>query len=63
LPAAVFKEGSRLRGDTSMLFLKLGLLALSSGLWCAGLVDQFHSLAATSKYLVISLAMVAIALF
>jgi hypothetical protein len=45
------------------LLLKHVLLALGSALWFAGLADQFPSFAAIATYLVISLMMVALAVF
>jgi hypothetical protein len=42
--------------------VKYGLIAVSSGLWLSGLVDQFHSLAAVAKYVGISALMVALAM-
>jgi hypothetical protein len=42
--------------------LKYGLLALGSGAWVVGLVDQLYSSAAAMKYLLMSLLMVAVAI-
>jgi hypothetical protein len=41
--------------------LKYGLLTLGTGVWTVGLIDQLSSSAATMKYLVMSLLMVAVA--
>ena len=41
--------------------VKYGLITLAVGLWGFGLVDQLYSSAATMKYLLMSLLMVAIA--
>ena len=41
--------------------MKYGLLTLGSGAWAFGLVDQLYSSAATMKYLLMSLLMVAVA--
>jgi hypothetical protein len=41
--------------------MRYGLLALGSGAWAFGLVDQLYSSAATMKYLLMSLLMVAVA--
>ena len=40
--------------------LKYGLLAVGSVAWTFGLVDQLYSSAATMKYLLMSLLMVAV---
>ncbi len=42
-------------------FVKYGLLSVALALWGFGLVDQLYSSAATMKYLLMSLLMVAIA--
>ena len=42
-------------------FVKYGLVSLALVLWGVGLVDQLYSSAATMKYLLMSLLMVAIA--
>ena len=42
--------------------LKVGLLTLGSSVWLFGLVDQLYSSAATMKYLLMSLLMVAVAI-
>ena len=41
--------------------IKYGLLTVALALWGFGLVDQFYSSAATMKYVLMSLLMVAIA--
>lgn len=41
--------------------VKYGLLALGSVAWTFGVVDQLYSSAATMKYLLMSLLMVAVA--
>jgi hypothetical protein len=41
--------------------VKYGLLTAGSGVWVVGLVSQLSSADATLKYLVVSLAMVAVA--
>lgn len=43
--------------------LKYGLVAVSAGLWMFGLSDQLHSLDMTARYLVVSGALVAAAVF
>ena len=45
-----------------MALIKYGLITVSSGLWLSGLVEQFHSLAAVGKYVIISALMVALAM-
>ena len=45
-----------------MALIKYGLIAVSSGLWLSGLVDQFHSLTAVGKYVGISALMLVLAL-
>jgi hypothetical protein len=42
--------------------IKIGLLTVGSGVWVIGLVDQLYSSAATMKYLLMSLLMVAVAI-
>jgi hypothetical protein len=42
--------------------IKYGLIAVSSGLWLSGLVDQLHSLTAVGKYVGISALMLVLAL-
>lgn len=44
-------------------FLKYGLLVLLSALWLFGLSDQLHSMDLTARYLALSLAIVAVAMF
>lgn len=50
-----------LRRWTSMPGIKYGLLTLGTGVWTFGLVDQLYSSAATMKYILMSLLMIAVA--
>ena len=49
-------------GTTMPAAVKYLALVVGAVLWLSGLSDQLHSLTETMKYLVISLAMVALAL-
>jgi hypothetical protein len=51
----------RLKALKAMPRLKYGLFTLGTGVWAFGLVDQLYSSAATMKYLLMSLLMVAVA--
>lgn len=51
----------QLKRLTAMPRVKYGLLALVASLWAFGLVEQLYSSAATMKYLLMSLLMVAVA--
>lgn len=42
-----------------MSWMKFGMIAACTGLWLSGLADQFHSVAAILKYILISGALVA----
>ena len=46
-----------------MLLLKYVVIALSSALWAFGLYDQFHSIESTATYVMLSVLMLAVAIF
>jgi len=52
---------SYLKQKLSLPLVKYGVLGIASLLWMFGLVDQLYESAATMKYLLLSLLMVAIA--
>jgi len=53
---------SYLKARLNLPMVKYGALALGSGLWLFGLVDQFYSSAATMKYILMSLLIAAVAI-
>jgi len=52
---------SFLKQKLTIPVVKYSVLALGSGLWVFGLVEQFYSSAAMMKYILLSLLMAAIA--